>query len=254
MIIDTTDIKDHMQTLRDADPWQVECMAYLNSAIDVLKAIARVKYNGSDPVEGHQLVAMQTLGIRVLNDIGATGELLSRGYYQPAVTMIRDLMECAFLLDLFSRSPADLQPWIDLGIDAGTKGYKPVQVRERLEELDGERSDARRRQYKLYSSFGAHPNSKGLYFIAPGNEVNIGPFSDNQRSVMLLRDYTVLSVIAGMHLTVWLWNSGIDLVDDEDFQKVQPASVEIRKRFFDVSAHMVKSDQGVYLADGAAQD
>lgn len=248
MIVDTSDIQNHLKEWRDSDPWQLECMAYLNSAIDVFTSIARVKYNGNDNAEGYRLVVMQTLGVRVLNDIGATGELLSRGYYQPAVTMIRDLMECTFLLDLFSRSPDDLQRWIDLGLDPGKKDYKPGKVRERLEELDKEKSEARFRQYNFYSAYGAHPNSKGVFFIAPNNAVEIGPFADKQRVAILLRDYTLLSVMAAMHLTVWLWNSGIDLVENDDFHKVQPFSVQIRKRFFEIGNLMEKFDNTPFKA------
>lgn len=62
---------------------------------------------------------MQTLGIRVLNTIGAADELLVQGYFQQTAILVRDIMECSFLLDLFSRAPEHFQPWIDMGLEAG---------------------------------------------------------------------------------------------------------------------------------------
>lgn len=235
-IINTTDIRSQMLEWRDADQWQLQCMSFLSDTIDVLRAVSELKYNGSDPEEGHRLVVMQTLGIRLLNSIGAADELLVQGFYQQTAILVRDIMECSFLLDLFSRKPEHLQPWIDLGIGAGKKTYSPVKVRTLLEEMDGPEGAIRQTLYAFYSAHGTHPNSKGLIFIAPENAVEIGPFADQHRLIGLTGDLTRMSILAATHLGRWLLVSGIDLIEDDSYHRIAELLEVINARFLDLGA------------------
>jgi hypothetical protein len=235
-ILDTADIREQMLAWRHADQWQVQCMSFLSDTIDVFKAVAQLQYNGQDDAERHRLVIMQTLAIRLLNTIGAADEMLVQGYYQQTAILVRDIMECSFLLDLFSRKPEHLQPWIALGTDAGKKVYSPVAVRLLLEELDGPEAAVRQRLYSFYSSHGTHPNAEGILFIAPNNAVEIGPFADQHRLTALTGDMARLSVMAATHLGQWLILSGIDLVDDDVFRSINGLLETVNARFFELNA------------------
>lgn len=235
-IVDTRAIHDQMMAWRATDKWQLQCMDFLNDVIDVLHAVAKLKYNGADEAEGHRLVVIQTLGIRILNSIGAADELLAQGYFQQTAILVRDIMECSFLLDLFSRLPEHLQPWIDLGLDAGKKDYSPIKVRKMLEGLDGPEAAVRQQLYGFYSAHGTHPNSKGIIFIAPENAVEIGPFADERRLVGLTGDITRMSILAATHIGRWLLVSGIDLAEGEEFDTIGVLLEKINVRFLELGA------------------
>lgn len=235
-IIDTADIREQMLAWRHADKWQMKCMKFLSDTVDVLKAVAQLQYNGNDDAERHRLVIIQTLAIRLLNTIGAADEMLVQGYHQQVAILVRDIMECSFLLDLFSRKPEHLQPWIDLGTEAGKKVYSPIAVRILLEKMDGPEAAVRQRLYSFYSSHGTHPNAKGILFIAPNNAVELGPFADPHHLIALTGDMTRLSVLAATHLGRWLTLSGIDLVDDDIFRSINGVLENINARFLELGA------------------
>jgi len=167
--------------------------------------------------------------------------------------MIRDLMECSFLLDLFSRRPEQLQAWMDLGLKAGDKVFSPYAVRMQLEELDGPRADVRRNQYKFYCGYGAHVNAAGVTYVAIGNAIQIGPFPDQQRLIGLTHDLTLLSVMASMHMCVWLANSQFDIVEGPEFDQLSNAMIVTRSDFFSVAEHL-KEIRGAAERDRITKD
>lgn len=154
MIVETSAIKSASLEIQHADAWQLECMRYCTGAVDLFRDAAQVVANTNNKEVRRNLVTMQTLGIRVLNSIGAADELMLQGFYQPAAIMIRDIVECSFLLDLFSREPEHLPKWIALGKTAGLKGYRPKTVRKMLNKLDSIDSDIRDEVYSFYSQHG----------------------------------------------------------------------------------------------------
>ncbi|MEW9838331.1 hypothetical protein [Mesorhizobium marinum] len=236
MPIDTDDIKSEMQVLRSDDAWQQTCMNFCASSVGLFKAAAEVSAVDAAGEEAEQLVVMQVLGIRVLNAIGATDELLLRGYFQPAAIMIRDIVECCFLLDLFSRKPDHLPKWIALGIEAGLKEYRPGQVRELLNEIDGVEREVRGKIYTFYSRQGTHPNPAGIGLIAPSGAVEIGPFSDKDRLKGLTYDLTRFSVLAATHLSQWIIH--VDLAEDAAYANLGHACEEMKTVFLGLDAHL----------------
>ncbi|CAH0338938.1 hypothetical protein [Rhizobium sp. CECT 9324] len=116
------------------------------------------------------------LGVRCFNSGASALRLLRCGYFQPAVVMIRDLLEVRCLMDLFVREPRALQDWLSMGDKDRMKHFKPVRVRERLDQFDGVNGDQRRAAYNLFSEIAVHPNPNGHFLISPEHATRIGPF------------------------------------------------------------------------------
>lgn len=238
MLVGVDAIEAEMVALRNRDHWQLECMRLCTVAIDLLAAAAAVTIkpvNGDDQAE-RELVAQQVLGIRVLNSIGAADELILQGFFQPAGVMIRDIVECSYLLDLFSRAPEHLPRWMALGQEAGLRDYKPGQVRDLLNAIDGVDRAPRQVPYAFYSRYGTHPNSEAVGLIAPEGAVHVGPFVDETRLIGLTYDLTRFGVLAAMHLSRWM--IVIDLIDNQAYKELGDACVEIEKAFIGLNAHL----------------
>jgi hypothetical protein len=238
MLVSATAIQAEMAALRDGDPWQLECMRLCTVAIELFSAAAAVTISprNDDGRAEQELVALQVLGIRVLNSMGAADELILQGFFQPAAIMIRDIVECSYLLDLFSRAREHLPKWIALGQEAGLKEYKPGQVRDLLNAIDGIDRKARQAPYTFYSRYGTHPNSEAVGLIAPEAAVHIGPFVDETRLIGLTYDLTRFGVLAAMHLSRSM--TTVDLVENQAYQALGKACVAIEKAFLGLNAHL----------------
>jgi hypothetical protein len=118
------------------------------------------------------------LGVRCFNSGASALRLLRCGYFQPAVVMIRDLLEVRCLMDLFVREPSALQDWLTMADRDRMKHFKPVRVRERLEKFDREKDTFRQTAYSLFSEIAVHPSPNGHFLISPEHETRIGPFFD----------------------------------------------------------------------------
>lgn len=123
------------------------------------------------------LVALR-LATRCFNDGAAGLRLVRCGYFQPALSMIRDLMECRLLLDLFSRAPERLTEWHTLPEEKRKAQFSPVKVRTDLEKLGGSIGTEHQERYGMFSKYGAHPTPEGFTVISPGSMTNVGPFPD----------------------------------------------------------------------------
>lgn len=235
-LLDTEAIASANLALREGCDWQTVSMRYCTTAIDLFYCAARVTSSEKSEGDALELSHIQALGIRCLNNLGACSDLIVRGYYQQAAVLVRDLLETSFLLDLFSRAPQHLRPWIDLGKDAGKKTYRPFKVRTLLEELDGQQVDARQRLYEIYSSSGTHPNSDGLGIISPEGITMVGPFSDRERLIVLTYDMTRFGVMAAQHLCQWI--VAADLLEDDAYHALGAACERITTAFLSLSEHL----------------
>ncbi len=127
------------------------------------------------------ILRLLRLGIRLFNTSAAATKLARCGYYQPAFTMVRDLMETELLLDLFSRKRVHLTDWRTLPDRERMKRFTPAKVRTILDDLDGFVERKRERAYSILSSYAAHPTPEGWVVISPDNMTQMGPFSDAGR-------------------------------------------------------------------------
>ncbi|WP_332700501.1 hypothetical protein [Devosia sp.] len=240
MLVNAAAIQQEMLALRGRDPWQLECMRLCTVAVNLFVAAAGVTIvaRGNNGQAQSELVSQQVLGIRVLNSLGSADELILQGFFQPAGIMIRDIVECSFLLDLFSRAPEHLPKWIALGQEAGLKEYRPRQVRDLLNKIDGIGENARQKPYTFYSRYGTHPNPEAVGLIAPGGEVHIGPFLDETRLIGLTYDLTRFSVLSAEHLCRWI--IAVDLIEDAAYGRLADACMAIEAAFMTLNDHLLK--------------
>lgn len=120
---------------------------------------------------------IRVLGFRGYNDVITSANLILGGYYQPAMMIARDLLELNFLLDDFTRDKSQIEKWRTLPPKEYDKIFKPVLVRDRLDQLDGFSGLKRASIYKLISSVAGHPSPAGFQMLLrPDGNYFCGPF------------------------------------------------------------------------------
>ena len=157
-----SDLKDHL--------------ALVNASLDCLSRLPVAHIE-----EGEDELMTLRLTVRCFNSGAAALRLVRSGYFQPALTMVRDLIEVYFLLDLFSRDPGTLSEWRTMDDKERNKNFKPVRVRERLDALDGHKEKRREQAYKMLSQHAAHVSPAGFSLISPEAMTQVGPFPDEGR-------------------------------------------------------------------------
>jgi hypothetical protein len=158
-------------------------------------AIRNCPYEGDDDA----LVVLRLVA-RIFNTTGACLKLARAGYFQPAFTMVRDILEIEFLSDLFCRDRGQLRKWIDLDERSRNREFKQVTVRKLLDELDGFREQRRGEAYRLLSKHAAHVNPDGFHVISPDNMTQIGPFPSEDALVALFQELAKHLQWACIHL------------------------------------------------------
>lgn len=146
-------------------------LALINTCLECLSLLPESHRDG-DVAE----LSVLRLGVRCFNSGASALRLLRCGYFQPAVVMIRDLLEVRCLIDLFVREPSALQDWLTMGDKERMKHFKPVRVRKRLDKFDGEKGTQRQAAYSLFSEIAVHPSPNGHFLISPEHATRIGPF------------------------------------------------------------------------------
>jgi hypothetical protein len=120
------------------------------AALTFLQRMLEIQSHETD----EDLVALR-LGVRLLNSAAAALKLGASGFYQPAITMVRDVLELAFLMDLFRRDRKGFAEWIALSKRERKCRFSPVRVRTALDELDGFKEQKRASHYDRLSSYAA---------------------------------------------------------------------------------------------------
>jgi len=120
---------------------------------------------------------IRVLGFRGFNDIMTSANLILGGYCQQSMMIARDLLELTFLFDDFTRDKSQINKWHTLAPKDYDKIFKPVLVRDRLDQRDGFTGLKRAEIYKLMSSVAGHPSPAGFQMLLrqDGN-YHCGPF------------------------------------------------------------------------------
>lgn len=126
-------------------------------------------------------LAMLALGCRLYNSSAAALRLALTGYYQPALTMIRDMLETNFLLDYFSLDSDTLVTrWRTASPAERKKEFAPAAIRKALDKRDGFKEKKREAAYRRLCELGAHPTWNGFALISEKQEhgltIKMGPF------------------------------------------------------------------------------
>jgi hypothetical protein len=148
-------------------------------------------------------LVVQRLIVRCLNSTAAALKLARAGYYQAALTMVRDLVETTFLLDLFNSNREEVKIWWSSPAVERGKRFAPWKVRKQLDDRDGNKEGLRGAAYRMLSTYAAHPTPEGFNMTSPGGMTQVGPFADKDRMTALLqelaRNASYAALVIGMH-------------------------------------------------------
>ena len=128
--------------------------------------------------------AIYGLGIRLFNSGSCFLKLLLSGYYQGAVSFLRDVVEAGFLLDYFDFRPESIVAWRNGEIDE----FRPVKIRQALDKRDGFEEKGRAERYKFLSTYGTHATFKGFALVATEKGLTLGPFMSEKLLAGTLTD------------------------------------------------------------------
>jgi hypothetical protein len=170
--IDETQIELQHDRIVAASKRLMHHVELVHSCLDLMRAVLRhYKYEqGSDT-----LVVLRLL-VRLLNSTNASLKLARAGYFQPAFTLVRDVLELEFLVDLFTRDRKYLTQWISLHDRDRDRKFKQVNIRTILDNLDGNTQKRRAKAYKILSKYAAHASPHAFHLISPDNFTKVGPF------------------------------------------------------------------------------
>jgi len=170
----------------------------INAALELISSIPnRIVHTSDDEL------SVQRLIVRCFN-AGASSLRLARcGYYQPALGLVRDIIETTFLLDLFNRVPKEIKQWRTLPGKEREKRFAPFVVRKKLDDFNPGMKSLRTEIYKRFSTYASHPTPEGAAIISPARMTKIGPFPDKGRLLGVLqelaRHLSYTAIVCGMH-------------------------------------------------------
>lgn len=155
------------------------------------------------PTEDEDLKVVQMLGMRTFNAFAASLKLALSGYGQNSTLIMRDILETVFLLDLFDGDRSSIERWRCADKAERLKHFRPVKVRDALDQRDGFDGKRRAEHYKLFSELAGHPNMEAVHMLRPqkdGDAVS-GPFIEATFLAAVLSEMGKLAVLAGDKLT-----------------------------------------------------
>jgi hypothetical protein len=155
---------------------------------------------------------VRVLGFRAFNDVMSSAGLVLGGYYQPGMMIARDLLELTFLLDDFTADPTLIEKWRTLEPKDYDKVFKPVAVRERLDQRDGYTGKKRAETYKLMSSIAGHPSPAGFQMLKrPDGNFYCGPFLELDHLDACWSELAKIAVQIGGHFQQFFTVSSKDI-------------------------------------------
>lgn len=164
----------------------------IESTMNMLDAVRKIESEDED------LKLIQILCIRVFNAFASSLKLCFAGYYQNSAMILRDLLETTFLLDLFRTDRSRIAAWRQADKKSRLKEFKPIRVREKLDERDGFKEKKRAAAYDLFCELAGHPTMEGISMLRPrGMNAQIGPFFDQTAMQAVLIEAGKIAVQVG---------------------------------------------------------
>lgn len=156
-------------------------------------------------IEDEDLRLIQLLGMRAFNAFGAAVKLCLSGYYQNAALISRDILETAFLVDLFRGDRALIRRWRMADKKTRLKEFAPIKVRTLLDDRDGFMERKRAAIYELFSELAGHATMQSIAMMRPKDmDAQIGPFFDATALEAVLSEMGRLAVQVGEHLDAFI--------------------------------------------------
>ncbi|MHA6688563.1 hypothetical protein [Mesorhizobium sp. A556] len=156
---------------------------------------------------------IQLLGARIFNDLASAYGQLTRGYYQLAAAILRDVMEIVYLWGWFDRDPARITEWRESDDKKRREIFAPVKVRKFLDDFDGFIEGKCGAAYKMFCESAAHATWRGFTLMRPtgGGQVVMGPFFDASLMKAVLEEMTQLAAQAGNYFAGFFDKVGEDV-------------------------------------------
>lgn len=128
--------------------------------------------------DDEDLKLIQLLAMRSFNAFAASMNLTLCGYAQNAALILRDVLETAFLLDLFRGERTQIARWRLADKKVRRRDFSPLKVRQALDTRDGQTSKKRAALYELFSELAGHPTMRSAWMMRPQKDGDavIGPF------------------------------------------------------------------------------
>ena len=154
------------------------------------------------PVEDEDTKVIKMLGMRMFNAFGASVKLALSGYGQNSAMIMRDILETAFLLDLFESDRTKIKQWRVADKKKRMEVFSPVQVRKALDERDNFQGKKRAEVYGMFCELAAHPTMQSIFMMRPQKDGDavIGPFIEASSLQAVLSELGRLAVQAGVVL------------------------------------------------------
>lgn len=202
------DLRIKALELIGSDPRLSLHIAVIEQAMDLADLLRQFDTRDED------LKVIQILAMRTFNAFGAGLKLALSGYAQNSALIMRDILETAFLIDLFNGDRALIEKWRFADKKARLKDFKPVSVRESLDKRDGFTSKKRAETYDMFSELAGHPTMKSAFMMRPRKDGDavIGPFMENTTLEAVLSEMGRLAIQVGEQLNAFFpanWTKGV---------------------------------------------
>ena len=84
-----------------------------------------------------------------------------------------------FLTDYFRTERSAIETWRMADRTTRLRDFKPVKIRQMLDQRDGFTTKKRAELYEMFSELAAHASMAGIQMLRPkGDDIYIGPFFD----------------------------------------------------------------------------
>lgn len=181
----------------------------IEATMNMSDAIRQIKSNDED------FKLIQILCMRSFNAFAASLKLCFAGYYQNSAMILRDLLETAFLLDLFRTDRSRIAAWREADKKSRLKEFRPIRVREKLDERDGFIEKKRAAAYDLFSELAGHPTMQGISMLRPqGMDAQIGPFFDQTALQAVLIEAGKIAIQVGEVVEVFVTDGDHNLLSE----------------------------------------
>ena len=186
LILGSEDLKLHIRTVE--------------AAMDMADTLRQFESGDED------LKVIQILGMRTFNALGSALKLALSGYNQNSALIMRDILETAFLLDLFRGDRSEIAKWRLVDKRARKTKYGPFQVRVKLDERYGDTLKKRAEHYELLSELAGHASMQADLMMRPTvfSDAVIGPFIEPGMLDGVISELGRLAVMVGESLEAFM--------------------------------------------------
>lgn len=171
----------------------------IHGAINLIVLVARDK-----KPEDRDEFTFSELGNRIFHDCSSAYSLILKGYYHVATMSLRDLLECTFLLHLFTVEPSKITEWRMVRNKKGDPPFKPAALRRKFNETFAEdKTNASRidAMYSFFCKIGTHPTYIGsLVLLRQEGKPVWGSYFQKEKTQILLLLLAQCSTLAMCHL------------------------------------------------------